>query len=517
MKRIVYIFLAMFLGANVLDAQTLDSLTKAGLGSRIEEYFGAIAGEGLDVQKAEADFMIELSPDSLIRQFTAEKIYEHYVNSPVMGSENVAVYVFDKWFRDGKLKMDSDMDFLNARIYADFNRQSLLGESAPELVMESFEGETVRLFQDEEGPGKYRVLFFYDAGCAKCKVESILLRNLMMTEDYPVEFYAVYAGDDREVWGKYVAERFDKENSRIPVVHLWDPLMDSDFQRKYGVIQTPRMFLINPKGIIIGRGLDTKSLSLMLERLFSDTQLEYGGKESADLFGGIFDETASEDDVMRIADYIEESTLGQDNIVMFRQLTGDFLYWLSNRREAAFKEGADYLIDNKILSRPDIWKSQDDSLKVIGLAEFMDGLLEKSRPGTKISGVKIPMERVKAGKSKSIECRLDRIGGRKNIIIFYTEGCSNCEAEKAAARNLASRERGVRVSMVNVDEILAQRPSLADQLFEAFDLSSLPFIIETDRKGIILNRYITLQKVRNICKEITMVGEYNTGQSLVTG
>ncbi len=478
--------------ADALCAQQLDSLTEAGLGSRIEEYFGAIAGESIEVQKAEADFMIELSSDSLVRQFTAVKIYEHYAGSSVMGAENVAVHVFDRWFRGGQVKMDSDMDFMNARIYADFNRQSLLGERAPELVMESFGGESVSLFKDSDKPGKYRVLFFYDAGCAKCKVESILLRNLLTTRDYPVEFYAVYAGDDREAWKKYVADRFDFDAAAIPVVHLWDPLLDSDFQRKYGVIQTPRMFLVNPKGIIIGRGLDTQGLAHMLERLFSDAELEYGGKESGALFDGIFDGEASADDVRRIADYIEESTLGQDNIVMFRQLTGDFLYWLSNRRGAAFKEGADYLIDSKILSRPEVWRSSDDSLKVIGLAEFMDGLLEKSRPGTKISGVKVPLERIKAGKSKSMECRLDRIRGKKNIIIFYTEGCGNCEAEKEAARKLASQERGIRVSMVNVDEILALHPSLADRLFEAFDLSSLPFIIETDKKGIILSRYITL-------------------------
>ena len=50
-----------------------------------------------------------------------------------------------------------------------------------------------------------------------------------------------------------------------------------------------------------------------------------------------------------------------------------------------------------------------------------------------------------------------------------------------------------RVLMVNVDKITASDPALADRLFETFDLSSLPFIIETDRKGKILRRYITLQ------------------------
>ena len=47
--------------------------------------------------------------------------------------------------------------------------------------------------------------------------------------------------------------------------------------------------------------------------------------------------------------------------------------------------------------------------------------------------------------------------------------------------------------MVNVDDVLRTDPSLASRLFDSFDLSSLPFLVETDRKGLILRRYISLQ------------------------
>ncbi len=493
MKRIVYILFAVVLAAESLCAQQLDSAAKAGLGGRIEEYFGALAGESLEVQKAEADFMIELSADSLIRQFTATKIYEHYVNSPVMGAENVAVHVFDKWFSDGKLKMNSDMDFLNARIFADFNRRSLIGEMAPELEMEMRDNSKVSLFDADDPLGRWRVLYFYDTGCAKCKLESILLRNMLITEDFPVEFYAIYSGDDRDAWDSYVQERFAVDGTSAKVVHLWDPGLDSDFQRKYGVIQTPRMLLVNPQGVIVGRGLDAKALGQMLDRIFDAPELQYGSDESFELFDGIFEGAATAEEVKRVADYMETSTLGQGNTLMFKQLIGDLLYWISNRPGEIFKEGAGYLIDEKILSRPEIWNTADDSLKVVGLAGFMDGLLSKAEPGTHIPGLKVPAERLKSGKSKSGEFRLDKLGGSRNIIIFYTEGCANCEAEKAAARRLASSEKGTLILMVNVDEIMESYPQLASELFEAFDLSTLPFILETDKKGLILRRYITLQ------------------------
>ena len=50
----------------------------------------------------------------------------------------------------------------------------------------------------------------------------------------------------------------------------------------------------------------------------------------------------------------------------------------------------------------------------------------------------------------------------------------------------------IRVMMVNVDEIMASDPSLASRLMETFDLSVLPFILKTDRDGVILRRYVSI-------------------------
>lgn len=493
MRCFLSLILVVLLSMNVMDARQLDSLSQASLRSKVKEYFGALQHEDIELQKAEADFMIEVSSDSLVRQFVASEIYGHYADSPVMGAENVAIHVFDRWFKDGPLKMNDDAAYFNASLFAEFNRQSLIGEKAPGLVLEAADGSVSELYAGEDKGGRYRVLFFYDTECAKCKVETILLRNMAGVESFPVGYYAIYSGDDRSAWDSYVSERF-RESSDF--IHLWDPSMASDFQRKYGVIKTPRMFLISPDGTIIGRGLDTQALSTMLHRIFDEVKLEYGGDESVKLFDQVFlgeGAVPVEEDVRKIADYIEESTLAGGDTLMFRQLTGDLLYYLSAQQAEPFKEGAVYLIDKKILSRKDIWRSEDDSLKVIGLAEFMDGLLDKSKPGKMIEDLKVPAECIKAEKSKEGTYRLRKLHGNRNIVIFFAEGCHICDAEKAAARELAASDRKVRVLLVNVDSIVASDPSLADKLFNAFDLSTLPFIIETDKKGRVLRRYVTLQ------------------------
>ena len=247
--------------------------------------------------------------------------------------------------------------------------------------------------------------------------------------------------------------------------------------------------------MIKGRGLDASALSLLLQQIFDDTELIYGSAESAALYDSIFDfDAPAGKDVCDVIDYVAEGTLEEGERTLFRQMTGDMLYYLSLKREEGFKEGLDYLIDTYILSKGDVWKSQDDSLKVIGMAKVYDDLLSRSEPGKILPDLKVPGELIDGRKTRKGDFRLDKLKGERNIVIFYTDGCNVCAAEKKAAGELVKADRKLKVLLVNVDDILLSSPQLSARLFDSFDLSTLPFILQTDRKGRIVRRYISLVK-----------------------
>ena len=498
MKRLIIILAAFLAAAVISSAQQLDSVKRVLLDDKLAEYTAAIEREGVQVQKEECDFLIGSSTDSLVRQHVALRLYDHYMSSKVMGAEAVAIHIFDTWFLPGKVSMGDDMDLMAARVYAEFNRQSQIGCRAPELTMETISGDVVTLFPaGEHVKDRHSVLFFYDTDCAKCKVESILLSHLLEEEDYPIDFYAIYTGDNRESWEAYVAERFDFPAVRTKVTHLWDPTLDSDFQRKYGILQTPRMYLIRPDQIIKGRGLDTYALALMLNEILAHPDLDYGNPQMEPLFDNLLAHS-TETGVKATADYLAQSQLQAGDTTMCRQLLGDFLYYLAPKTGQAMKEGTKYLIDEYILGRNDIWNTADDSLKVVGFAEIMNDLLSKSMPGSRIADIKVPGELLTAAKSAKKTMNLRKLKGESNIIIFHTNGCDICAAEIAAARNIISQldrkqKNKIKVFLVNVDDIMASDPALASKLFDSFDLASLPFIISTDKKGVIDSRYMTLQ------------------------
>ena len=137
MSKIKAFLIALLLMAGVgeMCAQQLDSVVREALDKRLSEYFSAIEREGTDVQKGECDFLIETCTDSLMRQHVALTVYDHYRDSKVMGSEAVAIHVFDRWIAPGKVRMRSDAELMAARIFAEFNRKSQIGNKAPPSLL----------------------------------------------------------------------------------------------------------------------------------------------------------------------------------------------------------------------------------------------------------------------------------------------------------------------------------------------------------------------------------------------
>lgn len=501
MSRRVVIFIGLFLGLlqSLPCAGQIDSTRLKELDKRLEQYFQILEPQGVGVKIEECDLLIDSAKDSLLRQHIALKAYEHYLNSTLMGDEGVAVHLTDTWFTSGLVSMGGEDVLLNARIFADFNRQSLLGEPAPSFVMESFEGDSIAFGGRSD---RYRLLLFYDTDCAKCKLEMMRLRPLLDSRDWPVDFYAVYTGGDKESWRQWLSDRMNINAPRMRIFNLWDPEVASDYQMKYGVLQTPRMFLVDRDGTIIGRGLDSAALESLLDVVLPGfVDYEYGSSASAALMDklfasydesdrslslskrhhrqpGWFDKTHQPPKrpgiprILSMAKALEDRTLSKADTLSFKHLEGDLLYWLTSRRDEPSKEGTLPFINEYILSRPWIWNTPDDTLKVVGLARMMSDLLSRTPVGSKLPKYEIS--------------GWNHIRKKGGYIVFHTEGCPVCKAELSAADSL-----GLRTLDVNVDEIMLSNPGLAKTLLDTFDLSSMPFIIEVGRHGVIRRRYIS--------------------------
>ena len=177
-----------------------------------------------------------------------------------MGEEAVALHIYDSWLASGKIAFRSEFDGMDAKLFADFNRNSLIGMDAPVLTLRKPCGGKAVVPRT----GHTALLWFYDTSCSKCALEASVLPGVLDSETrIPLDFYAVYTGQDRSRW-KAFRKSFKLNNKKIRLRHLWDPETASDYLRLYGVISTPKLYMIEPKGSIIGRRLEVENLPQML-------------------------------------------------------------------------------------------------------------------------------------------------------------------------------------------------------------------------------------------------------------
>ena len=454
----IIISVTALLSIELTASAQLDTAVTNALGAKLDEYMDILGTEPADVKCGEADFLIGSCSDSLVRQFTAMRLFRHFMESKLMGDESVAIHIFDNWFSDGKVKMPDETDFMSARIFAEFNRQSLIGNKAPELYLEDISGSYVSLFGDGKRNDRPSILFFYDSGCATCKMESIMLRSLLNGTEYPVDLYAVYTGQSRE---------------------------------GMEILQTPGIFLVTRDGTIAGRKLDVRALERLME--IHSKPYEYGGPESSAFYDEVFAVYAGHpgcDDVKSICDAIAAKTLEKKDTLRFRQMTGDLMYWLGASRGEGVKCGLDYLIDRYIDGEPAVWTSSEDSLKILSYSEILGDLSGMSPVGERLPAIKVTGVMKHGEKEKVKAIRLDRLRG--TTLIFHTEGCGFCAAELAAADSLASADRKSRFFLVDIDEVMNTDPDTAYALFGKFDLTVMPYITETDRKGLVIRKYVSL-------------------------
>ena len=482
MKRLLTALLAIFF---VFSLQAQEDRFAA-LGAKLEEYFAALAGDPIPVQNAECDFLIESCKDSLTRQFVALKIYDHYLNSKIMGDDGVAVHIADTWLIPGKVAMHSELDLLNAKVFAEFNRQAQLGAVAPSLVVMDKDGETVTVPER----GEYTVLYFYDTSCSTCRIETPRLCNFLKETDFPLKAVAFCTGDDEEEWAQYQASSLN-----VPgITHVWDPEMDSDYQRKYGVLQTPRMFLIGPDGTVVGRGLDTPALQILTEKLSGKERYVYGTREGTALYEKVFagygDDLKAED-VLDVAAYVAERTYGEGDPESFKHMEGDLLYWLSSQTGETYKEGTRLFIDKYILGVPDVWNKDEDAAQVVSMAVMMKELLERTPVGSVVPDLQVhgtllrkPCLFRKAAKDGVFSL------AKADYLVFYTNGCGRCEETLAGARKLADNKS--KVLLVNMDTLFENHPEEARQLLDSFDLSGLPYVMQLGPGGVVQHKYLEL-------------------------
>ena len=490
MKRISELILTLcvlFLPGKLhaqMQVAGLDSAVTAAFDSKLNEYFAAMEALPASGKIEECDFILNSCPDSLLRQYAAVRIYDHFLGSKLMGDEAVAVHMVDDWFAPKRISMYSEVDLLNAQVFARFHRSSLIGMKAPELELLTPDGEKETL----PVTGRPAILFFYDTSCSKCKLETLLLKPVLESIAFPMDFFAVYSGIYSEQWEDYRDTRWDVTSDNVAIHHLWDPELDSDFQMLYGVLQTPQLLLVDNTGRIVGRGLDSEALSKLLPSVAPD-EYEYGAQESSALFDALFDGVApSAAGILDLAQYIKEQALSKADSTLCRHMLGDFMFYLMDAPGEEYKLALNAFIGTYVDGDPKMWQDPAAYGAVVRPAAMMKELLGRIPYGSRIPKLKLEGVLVSGAGSKKEpkHYSLRRLRGSPSYLIFHSPGCSSCDELLSLIPGKVINEPGAKFLLVDPDRN-------EKELLDIFDLSALPFVLKMDKKGTVVGKYLIFE------------------------
>lgn len=389
-------------------------------------------------------FIMTGKSDEEIAQI-AYYIYRYYRESRIMGYDEIAIYVADNYFLNGKYKLPDEETRLEMRLFADANRRSLIGMRAPVLTMQDPAGNDVSF---PEGEQDYYILYFYDDECPGCQRMTPTLMQYLSRSDEDINFtvYMVYTQDDRERWMDYVAKvvhPFDLPDN-VSLFNLWDPEMSSDFLTAYGVISTPKLFLVDRNGVIIGRELTPTALSQVVE--LNESQMT----ATEELFEQIFLPMANTADTTEIVEtidmFFEDS---KDNPDFFHEIFYELYQYLKSSPSYTLQQGAAYLANKYIAGMPELWETVEFADKGVShgsviradyrsVKEFIDqtalAVLMFYRNPLDKQATDLTLRTLKNKKQSIYDLR-----ARYTVLYFYDMNCALCSAVSDAIDKIQRR------------------------------------------------------------------------------
>jgi peroxiredoxin len=139
------------------------------------------------------------------------------------------------------------------------------GQKAPDFDLQTIDGDKISL---ESLEGQYVILEFWATWCGPCIPEIPHLKELY--ESYHDSGFTIIGISlDREV--KTLTDFIEEREMEWPQIYVEDG-WTGDISRLFNVSGIPRMYLLDPDGIIIGRDLRGEEMISKVDQLMADAQ-----------------------------------------------------------------------------------------------------------------------------------------------------------------------------------------------------------------------------------------------------
>jgi peroxiredoxin len=193
-----------------------------------------------------------------------------YQNPEIMGLDEVFVYLYDKYFASGEMNFwVNEKMKKNLKDHADRLRKSLVGNTAPNLIMQDMNFQPRSMYEIKK---RYTILYIFDPECSHCKEETPKLVEFYTKNKtrFDLEVFAVSSDTSMAKMRDYIKDmnmKWITVNGPRTYVGPYGDLYDA--------MTTPTLYVIDDKRKIIAKKLAVDKL----EEFFTNYEKFHRTKE----------------------------------------------------------------------------------------------------------------------------------------------------------------------------------------------------------------------------------------------
>ena len=226
--------------------------------ARLNGFFTNVVIQAPDSINKEIDKIIKKCQSNYkVFQFIAVYLFNHFRESEIMGHDGVMVKLADDIYLSGKADWVSKEFKDDLKKQIELIRPNLIGKKAENLVMDSYKGIFVSLYDVEK---EFTILYFWEPDCGHCKEATPKLKTYYeKAKKENIEIFAVCTQADKQKWTKYI------EENKLTWINGWDPERSSRFDFFYNVQSTPMIYILDKNKIIIAKKLAVENIGPFIE------------------------------------------------------------------------------------------------------------------------------------------------------------------------------------------------------------------------------------------------------------
>jgi thiol-disulfide isomerase/thioredoxin len=225
--------------------------------AHLEAYISGDPIQSADSINRKIDILLNKCKGNLdIFQYIAAYLFNHFRESQIMGHDAVMVKIADDIYLSGKAPWVSKQFKDDLKKQVELLRNNLIGMKAQNLVMDSYKGIFVSLYDIEKD---FTILYFWEPNCGHCKEATPKLKKYYeKAKNEGVEVFAVCTSNERDVWSKYI------EENGLTWINGWDPERKTFFDYYYNVQSTPMVYILDRNKKIIAKNISVEDIDSFL-------------------------------------------------------------------------------------------------------------------------------------------------------------------------------------------------------------------------------------------------------------